>query len=107
MFLETFPKALDFTVFGIVLATSADVVALFALRRRRPDFPRPYRAWGYPWVPALYLTANLGIGIAIAIASPRECAVTLALLAVGLLLYGPVSRVGGRRLAGATDEDVS
>jgi APA family basic amino acid/polyamine antiporter len=87
VFLETFPKALDFTVFGIVLATSADTIALFALRWRQPDRSRPYRAWGYPWVPALYLVANFAIGVAIAIGSPRESATTVGLLALGLLVY--------------------
>ena len=99
VFLESFPKALDFTVFGIILATSADVLALFFLRRRQPDRERPYRAWGYPWLPALYLAVNLSIGVAIAIASPRECAVTLAVLAAGLLIYGPVTRAADRRAA--------
>ncbi len=97
IFLETFPKALDFTVFGIVLATSADTLALFVLRWRQPERPRPYRAWGYPWVPAIYLAANLAIGTAIAIGSPRECLTTLALLAAGLLLYVAFERAGERR----------
>jgi APA family basic amino acid/polyamine antiporter len=87
VFLESFPKALDFTVFGIVLATSADIVALFVLRWREPNRPRPYLAWGYPWLPGLYLAVNLAVGCAIAIGSPREAAVTMGLLAVGLLLY--------------------
>ncbi len=101
VFLETFPRALDFTVFGIVLATSADTVALFALRRRQPDRPRPYRAWGYPWVPAIYLVANLVIGTAIAIGSPRECLTTLALIAAGLLIYVPFARASGGRAEGS------
>jgi hypothetical protein len=45
---------LDYTTFAIVLATMADTTALYALRRRQPDRHRPYRAWGYPLVPALY-----------------------------------------------------
>jgi APA family basic amino acid/polyamine antiporter len=87
LFLETFPKALSFTVFGIILATSADVLALFLLRLRQPDRLRPYRAWGYPWIPILYLLVNMGIGIALVIGSPRESLTTLGLLAVGLLVY--------------------
>jgi len=95
VFLESFPRALDFTVFGIVLATSADVVALFALRRRQPDRPRPYRAWGHPWVPGAYLVVNLAIGGAIAVSRPWEAAVTVALLAGGLLVYVCFLRAGG------------
>ena len=95
VFLESFPRALDFTVFGIVLATSADTLALFALRLRQPDRPRPYRAWGYPWIPALYLAVNLAIGAAIAVSRPREAAVTVALLAGGLLVYGVFVRPRG------------
>jgi APA family basic amino acid/polyamine antiporter len=96
VFLESFPKALDFTVFGIVLATSADTVALFALRRRQPDRIRPYRTWGYPWVPAIYLAVNLGIGVALVIGSPRECAIAIAMLAAGLLVYLGLGRAPAR-----------
>jgi APA family basic amino acid/polyamine antiporter len=92
IFLESFPKALDFTVFGIVLATSADTLALFVLRVRQPDRPRPYRTWGYPWVPGLYLVVNLAIGVALVIGSPRECAIATGLLAIGLLVYLVLAR---------------
>ena len=44
---------------AIILATSADVLALYRLRGSQPDRPRPYRAWGYPYIPALYLVASL------------------------------------------------
>jgi APA family basic amino acid/polyamine antiporter len=87
VFLETFPRALNFTVFGIILATSADTVALFALRRRQPDTIRPYRTWGYPWVPAIYLAVNLAVGLALVVGSLPETLTTLALLAGGLLVY--------------------
>ena len=95
-FLGSFPNALDFTVFAIVLATSADMLALFALRSRRPDLVRPYRAWGYPVVPAIYLVLNLAIGVALLIGSPRESFTTLALLAAGLLIYFPFARRSAR-----------
>ena len=87
LLLETFPKALDFTVFGIILATSADTIALFALRVRQPERVRPYRTWGYPWVPALYLVVNLAIGVAIVVGSPRESLIAMALLALGTGVY--------------------
>jgi APA family basic amino acid/polyamine antiporter len=85
--LERFPSVLDYTTFAIVLATMADTTALYALRRRHPRRPRPYRAWGYPVVPALYLLANGGIAVAMLRGRPVECAIALAVAATGLPFY--------------------
>jgi APA family basic amino acid/polyamine antiporter len=85
--LETFPSALDFTTFGIVLATMADTLALFALRRRQPERPRPYRAWGYPWLPLVYLAANAVIAIGLLVGRPREAGIAIAVLGVGVPAY--------------------
>jgi APA family basic amino acid/polyamine antiporter len=85
--LRSFPSALDFTTFSIVLVTMADVVALYRLRRRQPERPRPYRAWGYPLLPALYFLANAGVAAALLVGRPYECGVSLVLLALGLPFY--------------------
>jgi APA family basic amino acid/polyamine antiporter len=95
LILRSFPAALGFTVFAIVLATTADVLALYRLRARQPERPRPYRAWGYPWVPGLYLVANLGIAGAMLIGSPRECLLSVGMLATGLPFYA-LFVAGGR-----------
>jgi len=97
LLLRSFPSALDYTTFAIVLATMADVAALYALRRRQPDRPRPYRAWGYPWVPALYVVANLLIAGIMLRERPLECGIGLAILAAGLPFYAVFGR--SRRLA--------
>jgi APA family basic amino acid/polyamine antiporter len=85
--LRTFPNALDYTIFAILLATIADTAALYALRRRQPDRPRPYRAWGYPWVPALYIAANLLIASSLLWFRPRQSLIGLAVLLAGLPFY--------------------
>jgi APA family basic amino acid/polyamine antiporter len=82
--LQRFPSVLDYTTFAIVLATIADTSALYALRWRRPELARPYRAWGYPVVPALYLVANAGIAVAMLRGRPLECAAALLVTATGL-----------------------
>ena len=92
--LQTYPGALDFTTFAILLATSADVAALYALRIRQPQLPRPYRAWGYPLVPALYLVANLGIAIYLLLGSTAPALISLAVSAAGLPFYFVFSRKG-------------
>lgn len=85
--LRRFPSVLDYTTFAIVLATMADTAALYALRRRHPHRERPYRAWGYPVVPALYLVANGGIAIAMLWGRPLECAAALAVAATAVPAY--------------------
>ncbi|MFN2375172.1 MAG: APC family permease [Candidatus Binatia bacterium] len=91
--LGTFPSVLEYTTFAIVLATMADTAALYALRRRRPSQPRPYRAWGYPMLPALYLVANAAIAGAMLWGRPLECAVALAVTATALPAYALFSRL--------------
>lgn len=83
----SFSRALDFTTFAILLATMADVVALYRLRRGQPARARPYRAWGYPLVPGLYLLASGGVAAALFLGSPFECLVSLGMVAAGLPFY--------------------
>ena len=85
--LRRFPSVLDYTTFAIVLATMADTTALYALRRRRPALRRPYRAWGYPVVPGLYLLANAAIAAAMLRGRPTECVVGFAVAAAGVPFY--------------------
>jgi APA family basic amino acid/polyamine antiporter len=94
--LRTFPSVLDYTVFAIVLAAMADTLALFALRARRPHLPRPYRAWGYPLVPALYLVANAGIALVMLRERPLESLTGLLSLALGIPFYCLFIRSRGR-----------
>jgi len=85
--LRTFPSALDFTTFAILLASMADVVALYRLRRRDPERPRPYRAWGYPWIPGLYFVAIAAIVATMIWGRPLECLVGIGMLVAGLPFY--------------------
>jgi len=85
--LQRFPSVLDYTTFAIVLATMADTTALYALRFRRPDMPRAYRAWGYPVVPALYIVANAFIALTMLRGRPYECGIALAVAAMALPFY--------------------
>lgn len=90
--LRSFPRVLDYTTFAIILATIADTTALYALRRRQPRRPRPYRAWGYPVVPALYLLANSAIAAALLVGRPLECLSALAVAATAIPAYAILTR---------------
>jgi APA family basic amino acid/polyamine antiporter len=92
--LGTFERALDYTTFAILLATMADVASLYALRRNQPRRPRPYRAWGYPWIPAAYFVASGAVAWALLWGRPLECAIGLGLAAAGLPFYWLFARRG-------------
>jgi APA family basic amino acid/polyamine antiporter len=99
LILRRFPSVLDYTTFAIVLATIADTTALYALRRKEPGKPRPYRAWGYPLVPALYLVANVAIALTLLWGRPLECGIALAVAATGAPFYFALrGRISTRRV---------
>jgi basic amino acid/polyamine antiporter, APA family len=55
-----FDTLTNYVIFGGYIFYNMAVAAVFVLRRKRPDLPRPYRTWGYPVTPALY-TVSFGI----------------------------------------------
>ena len=56
-----YSNLLDYVVFAVLIFYVLTIVGLFVLRRKRPDAERPYRAFGYPVVPALYIVAASAI----------------------------------------------
>ncbi len=80
----TYDQLFTYTVFGMVLSYVATVVAVFVLRRTRPDHPRPYRCAGYPWVPGLYVVLIGGWIVNTIVQRPFEAVSCLVLMAAGL-----------------------
>jgi len=79
------------------------IAGLFRLRWRRPDQQRPVVAWGYPWLPAIYL-AGAGLIVAILVLyRPTTTWPGLALVATGL----PVFAWWNRRSSGMAKKPVS
>jgi len=54
----TFQAAVNYIQFSLTLCSTLTVLGVFVLRWRRPDLPRPYRAWGYPVTPAIFLAIS-------------------------------------------------
>jgi APA family basic amino acid/polyamine antiporter len=55
----TFQKVVNYVQFSLALSSTLTVLGVFILRWRRPDLPRPYRAWGYPVTPAVFLAVSI------------------------------------------------
>ena len=54
----TFQKVVSYVQFSLTLCSALAVMGVFVLRWRRPDLPRPYRTWGYPITPAIFLAVS-------------------------------------------------
>jgi APA family basic amino acid/polyamine antiporter len=76
-----------YATFAIVLAYAATGVALFLYRRRRPDLPRPYRCWGYPVVPLLFVGSSVLLAVNTVVQQPVETLAGVAILLLGLPVY--------------------
>jgi basic amino acid/polyamine antiporter, APA family len=82
-----FAQLADKFILGIWPFYALSVAGVYVLRRKRPDLERPYRALGYPIVPALFLLASLGM-VANALATdPVNTGVTLGIIVVGAPIY--------------------
>jgi APA family basic amino acid/polyamine antiporter len=76
-----------YSVFLGILGTTAAAVSLFLFRKTRPDAPRPYRCWGYPVVPALYVLGALLFVANTLMTQPKESIAGLLILAIGVPVY--------------------
>ncbi|HEU4769637.1 MAG TPA: APC family permease [Pyrinomonadaceae bacterium] len=71
VFAQTFSKVITIVAFFFVANYTLSFISLFVLRRREPDRPRPYRAWGHPWTTGLALLGSV-VFLAGAVASDTE-----------------------------------
>jgi APA family basic amino acid/polyamine antiporter len=84
----TYEQLYTYVMFVVVLFHVATGSAVFVLRRRRPGAARPYRAWGYPLVPALFVLALSWLAANTAVERPVESLAGFGLLLAGLPAYG-------------------
>jgi APA family basic amino acid/polyamine antiporter len=83
----SYTQLFTYATFGGLLFHVGAGLALFRLRAKRPDAPRPYRSWGYPWVPALFIAAMALVTVSTLFAAPRESLLGLGITAAGLPAY--------------------
>ena len=92
----------EYMVFALLLFFAATGAAVFVLRRRAPDAVRPYRAWGYPVVPAVFIVMSLAVFVSIVVSQPVKSLVGLGLLSAALPVYAVWKR---RRAAAPVPKD--
>jgi APA family basic amino acid/polyamine antiporter len=89
-----FKAVLVYAGFVLNLFTFLTVLGVFVLRWRRPELPRPYRAWGYPVTPLVFLALSAWTLVFIIRDKPLESLWGLATVASGLLIYFAAQKLG-------------
>src|SRR5258708_29199195 len=82
-----FEQLFTYVVFASWIFAALAAASVFALRRRRPAVPRPFRVPGYPLTPALFIAAAVAIVVNTALARPVQALVGLAIVATGIPAY--------------------
>jgi APA family basic amino acid/polyamine antiporter len=76
-----------YVIFASWILYGMTTAAVIVLRKKQPDLPRPYRAIGYPFVPAIFVLVSLALVVSTLLDSPRESLMGTAMILLGLPFY--------------------
>lgn len=77
----------DYVVFSASLFYVSSVAAVFVLRKKHPEWPRPYRTWGYPWLPAAYVVFYAWFLGMVFVGNWQESVIGIGLIVLGIPVY--------------------
>jgi APA family basic amino acid/polyamine antiporter len=100
LFTRSFEAVLDFIQFALLFCSFFTVLGVIKLRITRPDLPRPYRAWGYPITPVVFLLVTGFMMYYLLTDRPLQSALGTLIMLSGLLIYA-VFRKGAAGAAAA------
>ena len=83
----TLSQLVSYTGFAVVLFAGVAVAAVFVLRRHSPNDVRPFRTWGYPWAPAIFVVASAGMLVNELWRNGATAAAGVAVIAAGIPVY--------------------
>lgn len=83
----TFDTLTDYSIFAVLIFMGLATASVFVFRRRMPDAERPYRTWGYPVVPVLFLLTAGWLILNTLQTAPRQAIAGLGLIALGVPFY--------------------
>jgi basic amino acid/polyamine antiporter, APA family len=83
----TYGQLLDYTVFSVLIFYILTILGVFILRKKQPDTPRPYKAFGYPIIPAIYLLFAATLCINLLIFKPLASGAGLLIIALGIPVF--------------------
>jgi len=83
----TYGNLLDYVIFAVLIFFTLTILAIFILRVKRPDILRPYKAFGYPVIPAIYILTTTAIMIILLIYKPNYTFPGLLIVILGIPVF--------------------
>jgi basic amino acid/polyamine antiporter, APA family len=83
----TFDQLTDMIIFAIFIFYGSTAFGVFVLRKKMPEVERPYKVWGYPIIPAVFVLFCFGLFTNTIITRPREAGLGLLLILLGIPMY--------------------
>ena len=96
----TFDQLTDMLIFAVFIFYGATSLGVFILRRKMRDAHRPYKVWGYPVVPAIFIIFCICLVFNTIITRPREAAIGIILILSGIPVYYLLQRKYSKRNVG-------
>jgi APA family basic amino acid/polyamine antiporter len=94
---QSFEAVLEYVQFSLTFCSFLTVAGLIVLRVTRPDLPRPYKTWGYPVTPLVFLAITLFTMYYLLTERPAQSLAGLATMSAGLLIYFLSQKMGASR----------
>jgi APA family basic amino acid/polyamine antiporter len=91
----SFDQLTDMLIFAVFIFYGANSLGVFILRKKMADAHRPYKTWGYPVVPAIFILFCIGLFINTIITRPREAAIGMSLILLGIPVYLLLKKIYG------------
>lgn len=99
----SFDTLTDYVIFGSWIFYALITSSIFVFRRKYPDAPRPYKAWGYPVVPVIFLLVSGWLLVSTIITAPTQSFIGIGLILLGLPVYYYLNNNGGEPESEGTD----
>jgi APA family basic amino acid/polyamine antiporter len=96
---QSFEAVLDFIQFSLSFCSFCTVLGVIKLRWTHPRLPRPYRTWGYPVTPLVFLAATAFVMFYLAVNRPEQSLAGFAMMLAGLVVYAAATRSARRSAA--------
>jgi APA family basic amino acid/polyamine antiporter len=102
LFTQSFESIVEFIQFSLTISSFLTVLGVMVLRFTQPALPRPYKVWGYPVTPLLFLAVSLFMMINLVLERPVQSLAGVGIMLSGLLAYAMSARQSRSQIRGST-----